>query len=643
MHPEYRTPRSIRSAHFLLALLLVFAVTAAGGLPSGSAVGAEEAGPYFYVVPEAVPGAESGLWVDGWLAGAPLTVTIGDPADPDHAETFEGSESMLFRSIDHVIAVGDLVTVTDGETTKSHTVVFLTIELDRATHSAMGEAEPGTAVTVQLLEWPDGPGGPQVIYNEEVTADEQGGWSVDFASAGFVLDERHGVVGLAYDEDGDATQAWPPTPTRVERVAGADRYETAVAVSQVAPPEAVDAVVIATGANWPDALGGSALAGAVDGPLLLTRPAALPEVVADEIARLGPDTAYVVGGPAAVSAEVQAELEALIADVTRLEGADRYGTADAIAAEVIALFGAEYSGWAFVATGRNFPDALAASPVASRSGSGGMPILLTPPDGMPELPDEVAGAAILGGPAAVTPATEQQLEDALGADNVTRTGGADRYETAALLAEEGRGLLPAGRQWDGVGVATGEDFPDALAGGVLLGRMGTVMLLTRTASLPEPAQQVLARHAGAINTVHIFGGPSAVSEDVRESVHYALEERPIPVGIFKMWRDEDGEHIPDEEKPDADFTLTLSVDGEVLATLDQDSELPGAFVELVRGTTYEVAETDLADGWETVDCGELDREITGTGDHSGVGTFELTDGGRHFVCNQATEEGPSPP
>jgi hypothetical protein len=130
-------------------------------------------------------------------------------------------------------------------------------------------------------------------------------------------------------------------------------------------------------------------------------------------------------------------------------------------------------------------------------------------------------------------------------------------------------------------------------------------------------------------------GTITVTNDV------TCEEEPelIPVGIFKLWLDADGEIIPDQDTPDADFTLTLSVDGDVLASLDQDSELPGAFAELEPGTIYTVAETDLADGWETVTCPEFDEEA-GAGDHSGVGTFELTDGGRHFVCNQEMEELP---
>jgi hypothetical protein len=119
------------------------------------------------------------------------------------------------------------------------------------------------------------------------------------------------------------------------------------------------------------------------------------------------------------------------------------------------------------------------------------------------------------------------------------------------------------------------------------------------------------------------------------------DEEPelIPVGLYKMWLDADGEVIL-EDTPDADFTLTLSVGDDILATLDQDVDPPWAWADLEPGSTYTVAETNLADGWETVDCPELDPELTGAGEHSGVGTFDLTDGGRHFVCNQEMAELP---
>ena len=83
-------------------------------------------------------------------------------------------------------------------------------------------------------------------------------------------------------------------PYNPVEIAGATRYETAIEASMEAFPNGLTAdsdgrktVIVATGENWPDALGGAALAGAYDGPILLTPAAGLPQSVMDEIARLG--------------------------------------------------------------------------------------------------------------------------------------------------------------------------------------------------------------------------------------------------------------------------------------------------------------------------------------------------------------------
>gem|GEM_PF-4861204 len=180
--------------------------------------------------------------------------------------------------------------------------------------------------------------------------------------------------------------------TEETEVAGADRLLTAVEASRMAYPVdgSVDIVVLATAFNWPDALGGTALAGTVHGPLLLTPPDALPSAVAAEITRLAPKRVYVLGGTAAVSDDVLEAAKALtFMDIaTRLDGADRCETAIEIAAEVKAMRGSLYDGTAFVCTGADFPDALSAAPIAAANG---WPIYLTPTDA---LPGDVADAMI---------------------------------------------------------------------------------------------------------------------------------------------------------------------------------------------------------------------------------------------------------
>jgi putative cell wall-binding protein len=277
-------------------------------------------------------------------------------------------------------------------------------------------------------------------------------------------------------------------------------------------------VVVATGENWPDALGGSALAGAVRGPLLLTRKVALSAEVLTEIKRLGASKSYILGSSAAVSAGVENTLVALLGrtNVVRLGGSNRYETAQRIADEAIRVAGYAFTGEAFVATGGNFPDATAAAPVASFFVR---PILLAnPATGSVYVPSKVWGTTILGSTSAVSAKVEASLKARPGMFRVTRLGGANRYETAALIAKAG---VAAGMRWDGVGLATGLNFPDALAGGAMLGGFDSVLLLTSPTSLSAPAQSALKGNSHEIWNMHIFGGPTSVSPAVEAAAKAA--------------------------------------------------------------------------------------------------------------------------
>lgn len=305
------------------------------------------------------------------------------------------------------------------------------------------------------------------------------------------------------------------------RTAGATRYETAIEASRRAYPDGADNVVIATGTNWPDALGGSALAGAVSGPLLLVDSAAISDAVMAEIRRLGAHHAYILGGTGAVSEAVEAELIAELGDgnVERIAGADRYATASAVADKVLELTWTSSGGHAFVATGGNYPDALAGSPIAAANR---WPILLAHPvTGDVDVPEAIDYAVILGGTGAVSAATEAGLKAELGEANVERAGGLSRYETASLVAEFG--VEHAGMFWDGVGLATGESFPDALSGGAMLGVFDTVLLLTPTNSLSPVAATVLTAKKQSLDEVNIIGGTGAVAPAVEAQVLSIIE------------------------------------------------------------------------------------------------------------------------
>lgn len=319
--------------------------------------------------------------------------------------------------------------------------------------------------------------------------------------------------------DPDATDASVAFCT----IAGANRYETAVKTSQAAFDTA-PAVVIATGENWPDALGGAAFAGAVGGPILLTPAASLPPVVLAEIRRLGAGEAIILGGEGAVSPDVEAALVAELGEdaVTRTGGVDRYETAGLVARETRAALGDAYDGGCFVATGADFPDALAAAPLAAAEG---WPLVLTAPDGLGGATLEAMGdvgvssAVVLGGTAVVDESVEATLATWLGDDAVERIAGADRYETAAKVADYG---ITRGLAWEGAAIATGQNFPDALAGGVLQARVGSVLLLTRSAVLAEPVRARLAAECASVRSLRYLGGDAAVSCAVKAAADTAV-------------------------------------------------------------------------------------------------------------------------
>ncbi|MDO8881179.1 MAG: ammonia-forming cytochrome c nitrite reductase subunit c552 [Coriobacteriia bacterium] len=299
-------------------------------------------------------------------------------------------------------------------------------------------------------------------------------------------------------------------PVAYTEVAGEDRYMTSVRAS-VDGFASADTVVVATGEAFPDALGGAALAGAVDGPLLLTRTGTVPAVVIDEIERLGATKIYVLGGEAAVAPAAFAQLDAL-GDAVRLSGGNRYQTAAAVAAETIKVLGGGYGGAAFMATGTNFPDALGASPIMYAKG---MPLVLVDGSGAFVLPSQVTSVKVLGGTGAV-PAS---VESALGARLDGRLQGATRYATAAAVADYGVSL---GMTWNGVGIVTGESFPDALSAGPLLGSKNAVMLLSTSGNLAPDAAAKLATNKGVIAKATFVGGTGALSAATRNEVRAIL-------------------------------------------------------------------------------------------------------------------------
>lgn len=334
----------------------------------------------------------------------------------------------------------------------------------------------------------------------------------EFSYTGTVAGSDQITACYAHDDSPTCTATdsvsfvWTDGDKAVERIWGEDRYSTAAAISATWDPS-VDVVYIATGGDYPDALPASARAGMDDVPVLLTRPGSLPSVTAAELERLMPQEIVVLGGSQAVNPAVETALAEYVpggADsVSRLSGVNRYGTAAAVAE----TFGTDVP-VAYIALGLNFPDAVSG---AARAGLEDGPVLLTRTDSVPGVTADALSQinpghiVVLGGTEAISDAVLAELEGYTDG-GVTRISGGDRYGTSAQIA----GLYPD--ETSTVFVATGEVFPDALAGGPIAVRSAAPVLLTRHDALPEEIIEQLERFTP--QRIVILGGTMAVSTDV---------------------------------------------------------------------------------------------------------------------------------
>ncbi|MCS5732752.1 cell wall-binding repeat-containing protein [Herbiconiux daphne] len=297
----------------------------------------------------------------------------------------------------------------------------------------------------------------------------------------------------------------------VDRIQGADRFDVSVAIAQTAYPSGAKAVYIATGAGYADALSAGPAAIRDGAPLLLTAQASLPAAVANEITALKPGKIVIVGGPNSVSPAVEQQLKALrpTATVSRLTGADRFEVSRNVAR---ASFPSGASG-AYVATGLTYSDALSAS------GAGGFnakPVVLVngatgtvDADTAKLLVDlKVKTVTIAGGPNSVSAGIASSIDALSGVTSVQRMSGADRFEASLAINKNAYATS------DRVFLATGTNFPDALAGSALAGKLGSPLIVVPSNCVPSA---VRASFQQFDNTkVTLLGGPNSLGSGVEQ-------------------------------------------------------------------------------------------------------------------------------
>jgi len=476
-----------------------------------------------------------------WVPYSMVTITVVDPATND-AHTLSTSVSptgWFAKPVGFDIKPGDIVTVTDPAHPDAYTKQLTVSDVEAEWISCPLNEAAGHAkfLDSNVEVWFDGdtstkqassvswtyskwhvhlrkdlvPG--DVLDIQEVDSDGDSTLikrtaTVDADSDGLNDDVDNCPVRrniTQYDGDGDGTGS---ACDDVDRLWGKDRYETAAAVSRTMFDTA-DTVFIASGENFPDALVAAAVAGSfgVDAPVLLTTKMSLPHATRDEIIRLNPKKAYIVGGTAVISSAVEQKVRSLGPTVKRLAGANRYETSAAVSHEFFRPGGVI---GVFIASGENFPDALVAAAAGGRNNA---PVLLTARDHLPQATlDELVWLQpgviyIVGGTAAISEDVADHLRSLCsGSLVVKRLAGANRYETAAAVAENVFSVPSEAF------LAYGGNFPDALVAAAAAGHVRSPVLLVTHDTIPAATRHELDRLAP--DNVRVVGGTAVIGDEV---------------------------------------------------------------------------------------------------------------------------------
>lgn len=310
------------------------------------------------------------------------------------------------------------------------------------------------------------------------------------------------------------------------RVSGYTAINTAVEISKEGWPTGSSTVVLATAKNFPDALAAATLAHQFDAPILLTNSKTLDPDAQAEIDRLKPTKIIIVGGSAVVSGQIEENLKQKYSDVTRLAGWDQYETAAKIADYYYSV-NPDAPKKVVIANGENFPDALS---ISSWAAYNQIPILLTKSKQLPQATfsslqeNNIEDAIIVGGSAVINEEVANSITTTVSKHwdandenrSVARYWGMDQYETSIAIAKGLRADINT------IMIATGENFPDALAGSALAARTGSPIILIDKHLTKASVMNFLADNSGQIHKTYLLGGNAVISDSSLDYVRNYL-------------------------------------------------------------------------------------------------------------------------
>ena len=295
------------------------------------------------------------------------------------------------------------------------------------------------------------------------------------------------------------------TAIQGERIYGSDRYETSYKLFEKGWSNS-DTVILAYGLDYPDALSASPLAGKKNAPILLVKNSGLKSQsrLKQLLINKSVKNAIIVGGTGVISSEIDKDLKAMGISVKRLGGKDRYETSVLIAKEV-----GINTGEVALVNGLSFADALSISSIATKKK---MPILLTRTDVIPESikkyldsnSKSISKSYVIGSTGVVSNNVLNKLKSPV------RLGGSDRFKTNKSVLDRFKGEL----NLSNIYIASGLDFPDALAASALAGKNNNFLLLSHTTRAEVAVKSEVSENKGKISKAYILGSKAVISDEI---------------------------------------------------------------------------------------------------------------------------------
>lgn len=294
----------------------------------------------------------------------------------------------------------------------------------------------------------------------------------------------------------------------VTRLAGNDRYLTASAIAKQGWNQS-DYAILAYGGNFPDALGVAPLAKKYDAPILLTATNELQNNTEKTLKDLKVKNVIIVGGTGVISNNIESQLESMGISVERISGANRYETSVKIAQKLGS------TNELIVATGEDYPDALSIAPIAAIKQ---IPIILVPREYIPDsVKDYISSKDI--DKTYVIGSSEIISDNVCNLfPNSERITGADKYARNIAINEKFVDTFSS----EGVCLATGEGFADAIAGSVFAAKTGNPILLIDSDKYfihPDLVDYLNELNLSSVNPrITCFGGTSVVPVSIINNV-----------------------------------------------------------------------------------------------------------------------------